>query len=260
MKKIIAILVSMLLLTTILSACSAQTNEKNTPSPTQSEELQTSTSTKNPSTASPRKSLLDLNDLTFDDATKNYFNGDVAAALTKMEPLLLSAVRAEYSYKKLFISSGDALDSDISWAVVYNLLNSYGYTNSLITTKSDGSLVVQPEGMKEVFITTFANFSGAQGLPKLSKDFSGMITLDKDGIYNISRSDAPELKFTLKNISLSKANSAVDPTQSATLTIELLDDDKLFNVDVEIVHDDHSYFDYSIQSIDRSAEAEPINE
>lgn len=256
MKKYISILfVSLLLLTTFLSACTQTTSAPATQTPTQSPKT-VATATVKSVTSTPQstyKSSINSKNLKFDAGVQSFFNGDVDKALVQMEPLLNAAGFAEYSYKKLFLSTGGVLDPTFSWYIVYWLLNSNSYENSAITVKSDGTMVLSPKTMKEVFTTAFCNFNGT--LPTIPKDFDGgMMSIDKSGNYVINRANSEEVYFELQDITISKANSATDPTQSATLKLNAVNLDKkvLGTVYIEVCHNDKSYYKYSIQSADKT--------
>lgn len=252
MKKYISILfVSLLLLTSFLSACTQTTSAPATQTPTQKAVATATVKTNTSTPSSTYKSSINSKNLKFDAGVQGFFDGNVEKALVQMEPLLNAAGFAEYSYKKLFISSGSDLDPTFSWYIVYWLLNSNSYKNSGITVKSDGTMVLSPKTMKEVFSTAFCNFNGT--LPTIPKDFDGgIISIDKSGNYIVNRANSEEVYFELQDITISKANSATDPTQSATLKLNAVNLDKkvLGTVYIEVCHNDKSYYKYSIQSAD----------
>ncbi|GEM_PF-3531716 len=254
MKKYTAICLTLALISsTALSACAQTTASVNTSSPSQLQASQTIKSTNSiatPLSTTSTYSSINSKHLKFDAGVKQFFGTDVDSTLSKIEPLLISAGRAEKAYKTQFISYGEPLEPNVAWSIVHTLLNTYEYKNSEVSQKSDGTLVVTAKGMKEIFSTAFIDFSGE--IPKIPSDYDDMITLDKNGNYNISRSDGDELDFQLKNITISKANSATDPTQSATIIMDVLssEGDKLTTVAVEVRHNINSTFLYSIQSVE----------
>ncbi len=254
MKKYSTLFLALaLVLTTALSACTQTTAAVSTNSPSQLiATTKPSVNVTSPMPTTSTFSSINSKKIEFDAAINSYFDGDVEAALTKMEPLLTTASFAEYTYKTPFISSGSALDPTFSWYTIFWLLNTDDYKDSAVSRKSDGTFELTPATMKKVFASTFVAFSGT--LPQVPSDLTGIITLDKNGNYLISVANGETITYQLKNITISKANSAADPTQSATLTIDVLDTDNkvLATVYIEVCHNKNSVFRYSIQSAEKA--------
>ena len=212
-----------------------------------SQKADISSSSASPSLPAVSQPVNSQSSIEFTPDIMQYFNEDVDAALATMDPMLKSACIAEVTYLKSFIATDKPFDSDISWMIVYNLYNSYGYNDSGVTQKSDGTLVVTKSSITNTFKNVFVSFSG--NIPEVSSDLSGTITIDSNKNYALQRSDPPEYEFQLKNVTLSYDDSG--KAYSAIIAINLLDiEDKqmLDTVYVEVIKNDSSIYKYSILS------------
>lgn len=273
MRKLTYLFVLLLLATVFLSAC-RQNSGMNTGTTPETSAVTSSTATA-PSSVAPSekasvapspaanaapsakasagKAFADINSgkLSFDQATERFFNGDVDAALNKMEPLLYSAAATEATlHSNLFYAGYLREDGDFAWGMIFRLINVYR-NNDKSVKEENGSLVIPVEVMKGYFNTAFTDFGGS--LPAIPSNLANGIKIDQStGAYIVEEAAGEEYTFTLKNISLSTANSAADPDMSATLLIEIstpVDGNVVTNVNIEVKPNNKSDYQYSIQSV-----------
>jgi hypothetical protein len=104
--------------------------------------------------------------------------------------------------------------------------------------------------MKGYFNTAFTDFEGS--LPTIPSDMANAVTLDQGtGAYIVQEAAGGGYAYKLKDISLSRASSAADPTMSATLSIEVstpIDGEVFANVNIEVKPNNKSDYQYSVQS------------
>lgn len=186
-------------------------------------------------------------DIEIDESINNYFDGDAVKAIQKMEPILMSAARSVRKDMGTVILSGND-NEEFQWYIVQGLIAAYGGD---ATNTTENYVIINLDMVAKYFNSSFANFE--LPVPNLPKDFS--TTLDSEtSDYKVPCLDVPQTYFTVKDITLSKANSATDPTMSATIIVELSDPETEGNpvygtAEVEVVKNSDSIYGYSIQSL-----------
>ncbi|MEI6100205.1 MAG: hypothetical protein WCP73_00070 [Eubacteriales bacterium] len=194
------------------------------------------------------KGSIEIKGVLFDQGATTFFNGDPTETIGKLSPLLISAAQAEFSIKKPLYPNENP-DVSVQWGMVYQYLNSFGGQAANIKKHEDGSLIVSGDEMTKLFQSLFSFFKGT--VPAVQTDFA--IAYDqKFNTYTVGRSDFGDILFKVTGFQLSKANSAADPTISATLTVSAYDSDgkSAGNILVEIVPKAGTYYGYSVQSIE----------
>ncbi|WP_312653904.1 hypothetical protein [Aminipila sp.] len=186
-------------------------------------------------------------DLEIDESINNYFDGDAVKAIKKMEPMLMSAARsARKDMGTVILSGNDNVESQ--WYIVQGLIAAYGGD---ATNTTENYVIMNLDMVAKYFNSCFADFK--LPVPDLPQGFS--TTFDSEtSDYKVPCLDVPETYFTVKGITLSKANSSTDPTMSATIAVELSDPATEGNpvygtAEVEVVKNPDSIYGYSIQSL-----------
>ncbi|WP_312354266.1 hypothetical protein [Aminipila sp.] len=186
-------------------------------------------------------------DIQIDESKDRYFNGDARKAIKNMEPMLMSAARAVRPDMGTVMVAGNE-NSDYQWHIIQGLIAAYGVDT---TNKTESYVTMNLDMVAKYFISCFADFK--LPVPDLPEEFS--TTLDSEtSEYKIPVLDVPFTYFTVKEITLSKASSAADPTMSATISIELSDPAEkgkpaYGTAEVEVVKNPNSVYGYSLQSI-----------
>lgn len=188
--------------------------------------------------------------VTYDAATVKYFGGDVDAALKNMRPMLLTAAATEVVFKTdLFYAPELQKGNDFAWNMMYRYINTYCFNDTNVK-KVKGDLIISSEVMKGYFTTLFADFDGS--LPNIPSNLTKFVKYDADAAaYTVSEASGDEYATTLKELTLSKAASATDPTMTAVLTFDVTtpaDGKSVGTVSIEVLPSSNAY-KFTIQSV-----------
>lgn len=197
--------------------------------------------------------IINISDVQTDPAIEDYFGGDLADAIKKMEPLLIPALSL-YNLPDLTVFTGGIEDNaDIQWELVIAQISGYGEKNSEITNDGTNNYIVTEAVIGTYFNESFANHT--TGAPEIVRTYQDMYS-GMTGNYTIpAKMDLPAVSASLKNISLSKANSAGDASMSATLDFSLKSlvsenpDVPYGDISIEIISNPQSSYGYSLQSL-----------
>nr|WP_315023177.1 hypothetical protein [uncultured Aminipila sp.] len=182
-----------------------------------------------------------------DESMNNYFDGDAVKSIRKMEPMIMSAARSVRKDMGTVILSGND-NEEFQWYIIQGLIAAYGGD---ATNTTENYVIMNLDMVAKYFNSCFADFK--LPIPDLPQGFS--TTFDSEtSDYKVPCLDVPQTYFTVKGITLSKANSATDPTMSATIIVELSDPATEGNpvygtAEVEVVKNLDSIYGYSIQSL-----------
>ncbi|MHC1721691.1 MAG: hypothetical protein AB9836_00655 [Aminipila sp.] len=199
---------------------------------------------------SKEPSIYDLaisKDMEIDESINRYFDGDAVKSIKKMEPLIMSAARSVRKDMGTVILSGNE-NSEFQWYIIQGLIAAYGAD----TTNTSGNYVTMNLDMvAKYFNSSFADFQ--LPIPDLPQDFSTTFNSETSD-YKVPCLDVPQTYFTVKGITLSKANSATNSTMSATIIVDLSDPETEGNpvygaAEVEVVKNSDSIYGYSLQSL-----------
>ena len=276
MKKYTALLIAAVLLTGLtLSSCAAtpKASPSATPSaattpeasatapatettPAASQKPEPSAAGENSPSAAPSASpaesgsgtyaQMNVNKISFGGDVDAYFDGykNTDSALDKLQPILFSALFAAFDSEKMFFVDDNPVDAEFEWTTVYHLINDFEFERAGVTQDA-GNITVPADIMAGFFMDEF----GVSTIPEIPDSILGLVTFDKDaGAYTLMSTGIGGLNFILSNIVLSKASSAADPTQSATITFDVQDNDgkTLKTICVELVRAPDSTFKYSV--------------
>jgi hypothetical protein len=191
---------------------------------------------------------MNVNKILFGGDVDAYFDAyeNTDSALDALQPILFSALFAAFDSDKLFIVDDNPADTEFQWTAVYHLINDFEFERDGVTQEA-GNILVPADIMAAFYMDEF----GVSAVPEVLDSLAGLVTFDKDtGKYTLMSAGIGGLNFVLSNISLSKASSAADPTQSASIRFDVQDNDgkTMKSIVIEIVHAPDSTFKYSVMA------------
>ncbi|MFT3950990.1 MAG: hypothetical protein QM689_03405 [Oscillospiraceae bacterium] len=247
-RNTLAVITASILLAGILGSC-GKNDSNSSSSKTDATTTTAATTTKTDSSsktddAANSEQVISIDDSAVSTETDAFFGKDTKEVLKSLDPLIVSAATAQYQLGYDFYDGSENADT-FAWAVIYSYIDRFSDPIGGAKWNSDQTLTVSGDTMTKYFTTAFSAFEAP--VPEISAD--SMISYDSAAkIYTVTYGDSEVVSFELTKISLSKANSAADPTMSATLAIEIQnpDGDAIGTVDVEVVKNEKSVLGFSV--------------